>query len=100
MEILNRNRFHNLAQYLNAWENATAPEGTSSELADRPRVPAMLYDNTTVKGSWINAQKFPGISEKGGRIINNVTLAFPHSGVVAASQIGRNQIMQPSDLGV
>lgn len=82
------------------WTNITTQNVNSPLLEQRPSVPAILYDNTTVSGSWIDVQDMGSASRKSGRIINNVTLAFPHSGIVAASQDAKNGILQPSDLSV
>lgn len=61
----------------------------------------MLYDNTTVRGVWINIQNMTELSsEYGHRIINNVSMAMPHSGVFAAARDPLNQIMQPETLDV
>ena len=60
----------------------------------------MLYDNTTVKGSWVDVRNMTLVSQEKGRIINNVSLAFPHPGVAAAAQDARNKILQPAELGV
>ena len=60
----------------------------------------MLYDNTTVKGSWVDVLNMTVNSQNHGRIINNVSLAFPHPGVAAAAQDPRNKILQPTELGV
>ena len=87
-------------QYLLDWTNTTAHGKSSSELISRPRVPAMLYDNTTVKGSWINVQPMAQASQRHGRIINNVSLAFPHPGVATAAWDPRNRILQPAELSV
>ena len=40
------------------------------------------------------------LSENYTRIVNNVTMAMPHVGVVAAAMDSFNGIMQPSDLDV
>ncbi|MCJ1287330.1 hypothetical protein MMC26_006678 [Xylographa opegraphella] len=37
------------------------------------------------------------VSEKYGRIVNNVSMAMPHSGVFGASQLPKNGILQPQD---
>lgn len=60
----------------------------------------MLYNNTTVKGTWVDVQNMTEISNKHGRIVNIVSLAFPHPGVAAAAQDARNKILQPAELGV
>lgn len=87
-------------QYMSEWSNTTVHQKQSSDLRQRPSVPAILYENTTVTGSWIYIQDMAKVSNGHNRIINNVTLAFPHAGIVAASQDPRNRILQPSDLGV
>lgn len=62
----------------------------------------MLYDNTTVKGSWINVQNnsLTQLSANYERIVNNVTMAMPHSGIFKAARDPRNGIVQPQDLSV
>ena len=40
------------------------------------------------------------LSTKWKRIINNVTMAMPHSGVFAAAQDPINAIVQPKELNV
>lgn len=61
----------------------------------------MLYDNTTVRGAWINIQNMTELSSKyGHRIINNISMAMPHAGVFTAARDPLNQIMQPETLDV
>lgn len=60
----------------------------------------MLYDNTTVTGAWVDTE-YSDIAtnyQKHKRIINNVTMAMPHSGIIAAASSHVNKILQPSDL--
>jgi len=61
---------------------------------------AMLYDNTTIQGSWINVQNMADLSTQYNRIVNNVSMALPHSGVFAAARDPINNIVQPEDLDV
>ena len=35
-----------------------------------------------------------------GRIVNNISMAMPHSGIVAAARDPKNGILQPEDLDV
>jgi hypothetical protein len=71
------------------------------DLSRRPRPVGILYDNTTVQGSWINVQNMTELSAKhGSRIVNNVSMAMPHSGVFAAARDPLNNIMQPETLDV
>ena len=60
----------------------------------------MLYDNTTVRGSWIEVQNMSEVSSTHNRMVNNVTMAFPHAGVFTAAHDPSNGIIQPSDLEV
>lgn len=69
-------------------------------MADRPAAPGMLFDNTTVTGSWIDTDK-SNLTEsyaKYGRIVNDVSLAMPHAGVWAAARHEKNRILQPEEL--
>ena len=87
-------------QYIGTWTESIATGNGSSELNRRPLPSGMLYDNTTVQGSWINIQNMTEVSQKYGRIVNNVSMAMPHAGVVAAARDPINRIMQPQDLSV
>lgn len=60
----------------------------------------MLYDNTTVQGSWIHVYNTTERSETFKRIINNVSMAMPHAGVFSAARDPLNDILQPEDLNV
>ena len=82
------------------WTNFTVHGNASSDLRYRPRVPATWYANTTVKGSWVDVHNMTEASNNHSRIVNNVSLAFPHPGVAAAAQDARNKILQPAELGV
>lgn len=92
--------YHNLIQYMSDWTNATTRGVLSSDLTHRPRVPATLYNNITVKGSWVDIQNMTRVSQSFDRIVNNVSLAFPHPGVAAAAHNPRNGLLQPADLSV
>lgn len=60
----------------------------------------MLYDNTTVTGSWVlqDTSDITTAHQKYNRVINNVSLAMPHAGILAAAQDSKNSILQPEDL--
>lgn len=60
----------------------------------------MLYDNTTVKGTWTQVWNMTKLSNLWNRTVNNVTMAMPHSGIVKAARDPRNDIKQPQDLSV
>ncbi|KAI9753023.1 MAG: hypothetical protein M4579_005365 [Chaenotheca gracillima] len=87
--------YHNYLLFLAGWQNNPAE---SSDLAHRQAGVGMLYDNTTVQGSWIEIKNMTEVSLEHDRIVNNVTMAMPHSGVFAAAKEPRNEIMQPEDL--
>ena len=61
----------------------------------------MLYDNTTVLGSWIDIHDFSETSSRFNRRTHNVTLAMPHAGVFSAAldPINSKHILRPQDLG-
>lgn len=91
--------FHNYQQYIAAWNNNTVTgNSTSTTLAFRPKPQGTLYDNTTVTGSWIETINITELSTKYGRMVNNVTAAMPHHGVLAAARDPANHISQPDDL--
>lgn len=86
---------------MSTWE-AVKDNGTDyfSGFKRRPTGSTLLYDNTTVTPSWIETShsNIESQFEKGGRIINNVTLALPHPGVYEAATNPINEILQPNDL--
>ena len=57
----------------------------------------MLYDNTTVKGQWINSSNPTVPSEIYKRIVQNVSMAMPHANVFNAARDPANHISQPED---
>jgi hypothetical protein len=89
-------RFHNFQQFRSDWAKSIG-EGN---ITSRPNPVGLLYDNTTVTGSWINNLNMTEVSARYGRIINNITMAMPHAGVFAAAREPINGIMQPQDLNV
>ena len=65
----------------------------------------MLYDNTTIQGSWISIYNTTELSQyystsNFSRVVTNVTMAMPHAGVVGAMRDPINNILQPQDLEV
>lgn len=90
-------------QYLATWSNNIASGNTSAvDLSQRPDPVGMLYDNTTVQGSWINVPQnnMTELSKRWNRTVANVSMAMPHAGVFAAVRDPVNGIMQPQDLNV
>ena len=93
-------------QYLSNWTQGVISSGQGSDnLAKRPIPVAMLYDNTTIEGTWIAVQNMTEISRKHSpsnysRVVTNITMAMPHAGVFEAMRNPINKIMQPQDLEV
>lgn len=68
---------------MTTWRDINYNGSTASrKMVERPAAQAMLYDNVTMIGSWIEAQfsKTEENFDKHDRIINNVSLALPHPG--------------------
>ncbi|KUJ11412.1 uncharacterized protein LY89DRAFT_225149 [Mollisia scopiformis] len=93
--------YHNAISFLSTWGDINAEgAGVSTNIADRPAAPGMLFDNTTVVGSWVaaNYSNITSAYEKYSRIVNNVTLSMPHAGLFAAARASKNGILQPEEL--
>lgn len=75
--------YQNLLNFMATWRDIGYNSSTASlNMTERPLAQAMLYDNITMIGSWIEAQN-SNTSESfktHQRIVNNVSLAFPHPG--------------------
>ena len=99
--MLSSVRYHNYQQYLIEWTNNINSGNGSDSLVERPRPVGMLYDNTTVRGSWIHEQNVTTLFQNfNNRTINNITMAMPHAGVFSAARDPLNNIIQPQDLNV
>ncbi|KAL8803974.1 MAG: hypothetical protein Q9182_002846 [Xanthomendoza sp. 2 TL-2023] len=99
----NGQAYHNYMQYLSNWTTSIARGTGSDKLSQRPLPLGMLYDNTTIEGSWIHVENVTEASQKYSpedykRVVVNVTMAMPHAGVFAATRDPINNIMQPQDL--
>ncbi|KAL8943584.1 MAG: hypothetical protein Q9211_000938 [Gyalolechia sp. 1 TL-2023] len=95
--------YHNYMQYLSNWTSSISRGMGSDDLSKRPAPLAMLYDNTTVQGSWVFVQNMTELSKKYSpdgydRIVLNITMAMPHTGVFGAMRDPVNHILQPQDL--
>lgn len=93
--------YRNLQSFMQVWADIRK-NGTTQvkDVADRPAGTASLHGNTTLLGSWIDT-KYSNVTahfEQTGRIINNVTLALPHPGVLSAATSSLNGILQPEEL--
>ncbi len=95
--------FHNYLSFLGNWsainDNGWG-NGTSTDLSKRPPVFGLLNDNTTVTGQWVQTSHSDMTAnfEKFRRVINNVTMSFPHANVLPAARNRINNILQPEDL--
>lgn len=92
--------YHNYMQYLATWVDNIDTGNGSSNQGQRPDPVGMLYDNTTVKGSWmqVSENNMTTLSANFKRTVNNVTMAMPHAGVFAAAKDPINGIIQPREL--
>ncbi|KAJ5827377.1 hypothetical protein N7447_004140 [Penicillium robsamsonii] len=90
--------YHNYQQWIAQWGQLVASKNeTSSQLQKRQEPTGSLWDNTTVTGSWIDIQDMSTLSNKHGRMINNITMAMPHGGIPAAAMNTKNNLKQPID---
>ncbi|KAL6713673.1 hypothetical protein ACLMJK_009138 [Lecanora helva] len=91
--------FHNYQQYLTNWTNYLNLGGSvSTNISERPLPVGTFSDNTSVTGSWIYPADMAADSKKFNRMVNNVTVAMPHSNIFAAAMHPKNKILQPQDL--
>jgi len=91
--------YHNYQRYITFWDTLQDAMNGSIRIKERPQGFGLLYENTTVTASWVEAADVAEVSAKfGGRIVNNASLAMPHAGVPAAARDPINDIYQPDDL--
>ncbi|KAL6718578.1 hypothetical protein ACLMJK_004670 [Lecanora helva] len=90
----------NYMEYFNSWQRYIRAGNLSADPQERPNPVGTLFNTTTttVKGSWIKAANMTEDFNLHRRIVNNVTMAMPHSGVIAAARDEINGITQPSDV--
>ncbi|KAI4734327.1 hypothetical protein E4T50_15136 [Aureobasidium sp. EXF-12298] len=86
-----------LQNYLGQWEPVV---GSGLYFSDRPSPVTQFYENNTrVVSSWVQSDDDNLKNwSRYGRVVDNVTLAVPHIGVVTAAQDSRNGILQLEDL--
>jgi hypothetical protein len=90
--------YKNYYTYLGMWSSKIG----SSTLNDRPNATAWLNNETTVIAPWVGnkldhtAASLPDPDT--GIVVNNVSLAFPHTGITTAAKNPSNDVMQPEDL--
>lgn len=86
--------YHSYQMYLGQWGGRR----TSSDLDRRPLPMGSLNDNTTLTGSWIERTNLTELSQKHGRLVNNVTAAMPHGGILSVTTYEANQLPDPQSL--
>ena len=89
---------HNFKTYLSYWADEVANGNGTSDQLYRPQGFGLFMDNTTANATWIEIIDTNKTSHHFGRIVNNVTLAFPHSGIFQAARDPRTNLVQPEDL--
>jgi len=88
--------YKNYYTYLGLWS-----EARSADPYARPNGTALFSNDTTVIAPWVGNKldhTAAFIDDKTGAIVNNVSIAFPHAGVVTAAKDPANDIPQPEDL--
>ena len=58
---------------------------------------ALLNDNTSITAPWIGTDA-QALYQANGFVVNNITMAMPHPGVVSAASDPANNILQPDEL--
>lgn len=87
--------YYNYQSWLAQWTDfALSGNGTRAQDSRLPGW-ALFSDNITVSAPFIETM---GLQQIGGWMVNNVTMAVPHPGVVAAAANPSNHIMQPNEL--
>ncbi|KAJ5893937.1 hypothetical protein N7495_005628 [Penicillium taxi] len=90
--------YHNYQQWIATWADlVNSGNNMSDQLRLRPQPSGSLWDNTTITGSWIEIQNMTEQSDNYGRMVNNITMAFPHGGIPIAAMDSKNEIRQPQD---
>ena len=89
--------YHNYYGYLGIWSDVVHNGTGSSEPVERPKGFALLNDNTTVTAPWVELKNVT-IDDVTGALINNISMAMPHPGVIQAAMDPKNNVMQPSEL--
>ncbi|KAM0700516.1 hypothetical protein Q7P35_012237 [Cladosporium inversicolor] len=87
--------YKNYFTYLGMWSG----KGADSSFADRPNGTAWFSNDTTVIAPWVGREHDAAfLYPDTGIVINNVSIAFPHTGVATAARDPNNTIAQPEDL--
>ncbi|PPJ50981.1 hypothetical protein CBER1_06840 [Cercospora berteroae] len=90
--------YSNFHSYLATWRDHAQGYGNGTDqLQTRPPGYAQFNGNTTVAAPWIERTNVTQAAYP-NYIINNVTMAMPHMGIVQAAIDPANDIMQPSEV--
>lgn len=88
--------FNYYETFLKRWTAISNSGNGTSDLRTRPAGTGLLNENITVTGSWVEMQDMSKVSSTyGNRIINNVSLAMPHPGLLQASLDPINHVVTP-----
>ncbi|KAH7061251.1 hypothetical protein B0J12DRAFT_542169, partial [Macrophomina phaseolina] len=89
--------YHDYQRYLAEWDYRSKNKNQTIGTTTESRVPgySQFHSDIQVNGTWLHIT----VSEHNGRVINNVSLAMPHAGVLGAATDDRNNILQPEELG-
>jgi hypothetical protein len=91
--------YHNYQIYMDGWSRLVAGGNRSGvEYATRPPPIGVMYENTTVQGQWITPSRENITADSTTRLVQNITMAMPHTNVFHAARDRVNDIMQPQDL--
>lgn len=89
--------YHNYHTWLSRWRNVTETGGANKILEERPPGYALWNDNTTITAPWIQT-KMNETHNSTKHIVNEVTMAMPHVGVIQARKDPINSLLQPDDI--
>lgn len=88
---------YNQAEFLADWNAITQTPNVTSDQSKRPARIALPYANATLVPQWIGNINTTELSRKFQRVINNVSLALPHVGVVNSVHEQRNSMPLSTD---
>ncbi|KJY01867.1 hypothetical protein TI39_contig278g00030 [Zymoseptoria brevis] len=90
--------YHNYYTYLGIWTDSIKNGSGGQTFDTRPTGYALHTDNTTISAPWIERNNISVVEGKPMNYINNISMAFPHVGVIQAALDPINELMQPEDM--
>lgn len=87
--------YHNYHTWLSRWTDVVNNGTANKLLEERPPGYALWNDNTTITAPWIQMDETRNSTKY---IVNNVTMAMPHIGVIQAREDSINNLLQPDDI--